>query len=374
MYRKRLKNVYELLEAGNNKKVLQEVDKLVASTPPPTSCCGHSHAAPSSGKKKPAHSHSHHHESGGAGYDEQATLIIAKALKSLALVRTGKKQEADRLIDELLDSYTSDENALSVIMQYCKETHQLSKIASFYENAVNKCQANPMLVGTQEHEEILSSLFYAYVRNRDFSKQQQIALKLYKQTNRMMFCYWNAASYAMMSKLELNDEYFQNSKLKPETSEQAGRTQQQQQQALYLQLAEKILQKACEEQKMEYNGEYLLYLSILEEKKKYDEALKLVEAFDDEENLSKLGVVDFKIKRKISYLKQLKNWPKLSETCEQFISAETNANLGESLLVCVIYVFKGPSGQILKGNSSRFLSIYSVEDFMLNTMVCSNLM
>jgi hypothetical protein len=32
MYRKRLKNVYELLEAGNNKKVIQEVDKLVSNS------------------------------------------------------------------------------------------------------------------------------------------------------------------------------------------------------------------------------------------------------------------------------------------------------------------------------------------------------
>ena len=200
MYRKRLKNFYELLEAGNNKKLIVEVDKLIASMPV-ASVHSHSHSG-----GVPCHGHSASKKKGATsqdalvGYDDQASLIISKALKSLALVRTGRKPEADRLVDELLDSYTSDENALSIIMQYCKETHQLSKIVSFYENAVNKCEANPHVAGTPEHEEILSSLFYAYVRNRDFAKQQQIALKLYKQTNRMTYCFWNAASYVLLSK------------------------------------------------------------------------------------------------------------------------------------------------------------------------------
>ena len=91
------------------------------------------------------------------------------------MFRTGRKAEADHQIDELLDSNTSDENALNIIMQYCKETQQVSKIVYFYEKAAAKYQNEPALVGTVDHEDIMSSLFYAYVRVRDFSKQQQVA-------------------------------------------------------------------------------------------------------------------------------------------------------------------------------------------------------
>jgi N-terminal acetyltransferase B complex non-catalytic subunit len=268
MYRKRLKTVYELLEAGNNKKVIQEVDKLVTNT--------------NVANKQKKQTHQQLQSNDGPVYDEQSVMVIAKALKSLALVRTGRKPEGDRLIDELLNLNITDENALSIVMQYCKETQQLFKIVSFYENAVAKCQTDPNLLGTHEHEEMMSSLFNAHLRNKDFLKQQQVSLKLYKQTNKMMFCFWNAASYVMMAKQE-------STQITP------------QQRAMYMQLGEKILQKAYEDQKMEYNGEFLLYLSILEERNKYTEAFGIVDAFDEDLNGSKLGLTDIKIKKKIIY-------------------------------------------------------------------------
>jgi N-terminal acetyltransferase B complex non-catalytic subunit len=279
MYRKRLKNVYELLEAGNNKKVIQEVDKLLSS---------------STNKKKGPVS-TQVIASGAPGYDEEATMIIAKALKALALVRTGKKQESDVIIDELLNTNTNDDNVLSIIMQYCKETQQLSKIVSFYENAANKCEKSNS-IGTKEHEDILSSLFFAYVRNRLVNKQQQLALKLYKQTNQMMYCFWNAASYVMIYKSN------------PEKN------------GMYLQLAEKILQKAYEDQKMEYSGEYQLFLNIMEERGKFEDAFKIIDAFDEQANLSKIGLADFKIKKKIFYLKKLRKWSEAMSLCESHIT------------------------------------------------------
>ena len=303
MFRKRLKTVYELLEAGNNKKVIQEVDKLIQSSL--------TNPTPAIAKKKPIQQQLQQTEQ--PVYDEESVLVIAKALKSLALIRTNRKAEADKLIDELLDSNTTDENALSIVMQYCKETQQLHKIVSFYENAVNKCQNDPKLSGTHEHEEILSSLFNAHLRNRDFLKQQQIALKLYKQTNKMMFCFWNAASYVMMSKTETNQQITA------------------QQKALYLQLGEKILQKAYEDQKMEYNGEFQLYLTILEDRNKYKEALEIVEAFDEEANGSKLGLTDFKVKKKIIYYKKMKRWSDLRKVCELHLANVSNANLDDWL-------------------------------------------
>lgn len=81
MYRKRLKNVYELLESGNNKKVVQEVDKLMGA----------------GGKGSAAQ----------ASLDEEKQSIqtIARALKSLALVRLGRQDESENTVKELLDGY-----------------------------------------------------------------------------------------------------------------------------------------------------------------------------------------------------------------------------------------------------------------------------
>lgn len=290
MYRKRLKNVYELLESGNNKKVIQEVDKLVAST-----------ANLSLGKKKLASN-----EVGLPGYDEQTTFIIAKALKALALVRCGRKSESDTLVDELLCSNTTDENALSIIMQYCKETHQLSKIVVFYENAANKLEAEKASK-QQDYEEILVSLFNAYVRNRDFKKQQQLALKLYKQTGKLMFSYWNAASYVLMAKAETKFD----------------------QRTLYLKLAEKILEKAFTEKKMEFNGEFQLYLEVLESLDKYTEALNIINEFDQEKHIAKIGHPNFKFMKQLFYLKKLNNLEKLKKHCEEYFMQCKSANLDD---------------------------------------------
>ena len=317
MYRKRLKAVYELLDAGNNKKVIQEVEKLLSSA--------------SSSSKKPVVVSSE-------GYDEFTTFTIAKALKSLALLRTGRKQESDQLIDELLDTNTTDENALSIIMQYCKETQQLQKIVTFYENAANKCQKNKL--NSAEHEEILSSLFYAYARNRDYAKQQQVAMKLYKLTNKMMYTFWNAASYVLMVKAE------------------GVSSLSEQQKQLYLQLAEKILQKAYDDKKTEFDGEFLLFLNILEWRGKHEEALCIVESLVDT-NLVKIGQINFKFEKKISYLKSMNKWTEVRETCEAYFGQPKSSNLDDWP---VYLAYFDALTEILKGKNlilnKQFLAYY----------------
>lgn len=177
MHRKRLKNVYELLESGNNKKVVQEVDKLMSAS---------GGGASSSKPSMPV--------AGDDADDKLSVQGIARALKSLALVRMNRQDEAEKIVDELLDAKTKDENTLNILMQYCKETQQLAKIVLFYENAVKNC--------TTFDEEMVLSLFYAYVRNRDYAKQQQCAIRLYKETSKRVYLYWNAMSYFLMHKFQ----------------------------------------------------------------------------------------------------------------------------------------------------------------------------
>ncbi len=38
------------------------------------------------------------------------------------------------------------------------------------------------------------------------SKQQQVALKLYKMTNNISYCFWNAASYVMMAQKDVGKQ------------------------------------------------------------------------------------------------------------------------------------------------------------------------
>ena len=76
-------------------------------------------------------------------------------------------------------------------------------------------------------------------------------------------------------------------------------------------LAEKILGKAYTDKKMEYNGEFLLYLNILETKNKFSETLTIVTDFDETENGSKIGQIDFKVRKKLIYFKAMKKWQAL---------------------------------------------------------------
>ena len=130
----------------------------------------------------------------------------------------------------------------------------------------------------------------------------------------MTFCYWNAASYVMMSKEQRRNE------------SPADATKR----AMYLTLAEKMLQKAYDDGKMEYNGEYLLFLNILEEKGKYVDALRIVDELDEQAHAATLGYVDFKAKKRMEYLSKLERWsPDLVELCEQHIAHTSQSNMND---------------------------------------------
>lgn len=65
----------------------------------------------------------------------------------------------------------------------------MEKIADLYENA-NKL--------VPDSEEILSSLFMAYVRIHDYKKQQQVAMKLHKlQPTKNPYYFWAVMSIVM---------------------------------------------------------------------------------------------------------------------------------------------------------------------------------
>ena len=274
--RKRLKPIYDILEAGNNKKVVVEIDKLLAK-------------APTSAIIK---------ETITAEDEEELTVVIAKALKSLALVRLGRLEDADNLFNELLSKNIVEDNALSVMMQYCRETQQVSKIVSFYENAVKK---------DPENEDLLCSLFYAYARTQEFIKQQQTALKLYRITNRKIYCYWQALSYVIACE--------ENDCVTPQLTEK--------QKQLNLQLAERIFDKAYNESKMQQStdGEFVFYINFLVKRGQIKKSLELVESLNAEK---KVGILNYKIKNEINLLNKLEDFEKCGKKLEEYLEHESD--------------------------------------------------
>jgi len=85
---RRLRPIYDWLDNGNNKKALQEADKVLKKQPN-FDCC--------------------------------------KALKSLALIRLSREDDASPLLDSILEQGTTDEGALQAMNIAYRELHQ-SKI------------------------------------------------------------------------------------------------------------------------------------------------------------------------------------------------------------------------------------------------------
>jgi hypothetical protein len=91
-----------------------------------------------------------------------------------------------------------------------------------------------------------------------------------------------------------------------------------------LQLAEKILEKQFKEKKLEYGGEFQLYLHIVESRRDFKSALQILDQSHAELD-SKLGTHNYTLEKRIEYLKSLEQWNELRDLCEK--------TLEDSLLV-----------------------------------------
>ncbi|XP_060561283.1 phagocyte signaling-impaired protein-like, partial [Ruditapes philippinarum] len=113
---RRLRPIYDCLDNGNNKKALQEADKVLK---------------------------------------KQKDLQCARVLKSLALLRLGRHDDSSVILHDVHDQHPTDEATLQAMAICYREIHKLELIADMYENAHKK---------RPDNEEILTALFMAYVR------------------------------------------------------------------------------------------------------------------------------------------------------------------------------------------------------------------
>ncbi|KAF5280729.1 hypothetical protein FQA39_LY18012 [Lamprigera yunnana] len=151
---RRLRPIYEWLDSGNNKKALQESDKVLKKTP---------------------------------------NLLCAKALKALSLLRMGREVECVAILETLGDDSPSDDATLQAMTLCYRELQQQEQICTLYENAV---KADP------SNEEFHTQLFMSYVRIGDFKLQQQSALNLYKVKPKNPYYCWAVMSLVQQATRE----------------------------------------------------------------------------------------------------------------------------------------------------------------------------
>ncbi|KAJ8975262.1 hypothetical protein NQ317_008828 [Molorchus minor] len=148
---RRLRPIYDWLDSGNNKKALQECEKVLRKT---------------------------------------SNLLCAKALKALTLHRMGKENESRELLETLTKEQPTDDATLQAMMLCYREMQDLEKICKLYENAVKLDPTN---------EELHTHLFMSYVRISDFKSQQQSAMTLYKAKPKNPYYCWAIMSIILQA-------------------------------------------------------------------------------------------------------------------------------------------------------------------------------
>jgi len=148
---RRLRPIYDWLDNGNNKKALQEADKVLKKHPD-FDCC--------------------------------------LALKCLALMRLGRETEASTLLEKVLASSPVDEGALNAMTIAFRELQEPGKICRMYEGAVAKEPNN---------EEFLTHLFMSYVRMGEYKKQEEAARNLYKVKPKNPYFFWSVMSLVLQA-------------------------------------------------------------------------------------------------------------------------------------------------------------------------------
>ncbi|KAF7996942.1 hypothetical protein HCN44_002588 [Aphidius gifuensis] len=203
---RRLRPIYEWLDNGNNKKALQEADKVL--------------------KKQP-------------------TNQCARVLKALALLRLGKEDDCQLIMDKVRSEIPCEDATLQAMSICYKEIHQPEKIREVYEAAA---KADPT------NEELLTHLFMSYVRLGDYKKQQQTAMSLYKLSSKNPYYFWAVMSIVMQA-IEADDKLSKN---------------------IILPLAERMVLKLVNENKLEAEQEVQLYIMILERQGKDNDILNVL--------------------------------------------------------------------------------------------------
>ncbi|GJJ73045.1 N-terminal acetyltransferase B complex non-catalytic subunit [Entomortierella parvispora] len=204
---KKLKPIYDVMEVGNYREGIQLCNKAL--------------------KKQP-------------------DLHIAKALKALALERSGKMNEALLLCEELQWAKPTDESTLRTLSMVYRSAGKYEPMIKLYANA---SKANPM------NENLATQWFMSLARMLDFKGQQMVALQLNKNFKKTNYMFWAIMSITLQ-----------------------GQNVPANQPNVMYRLAEGMMSKLNAEGKVQTIEELQLYLIVLlGQKDRYADALALLE-------------------------------------------------------------------------------------------------
>lgn len=151
---------------------------------------------------------------------------------------------------------------------------------------------------TPNNEEILSHLFMSYVRVNDFKQQKDVALLLYRLNAKNPYYFW-----AVMS-------VFLQALRGADAGDVAKRR-------LLLMLAQKMIDKFIVEDKLDAEQEVQLYVELLKEQGKFQEALDFLQ-----------GPIGTKlypgapVSLKLDLLKELNRWQEYNDLVKELLRAE----------------------------------------------------
>ncbi|XP_053658004.1 phagocyte signaling-impaired protein [Anopheles marshallii] len=220
---------------------------------------------------------------------KKPTLQCARALKAWAYQRLGRTEDSAPLIAALEEEQPIEATTLHALTLCYKETQRLDKICTLFSNAVRQVPGS---------EELLSQLFIAYMRIDDFKALQAVALQLYKLRSRNSYYFWAVMSVVLQA-------------LRGPESQNAQKAQ------LLLALAQRMVDKFIAENKLEGAQEAQLYLQILQEQHKYDEAYEFLQGA-----LCQKLYPGAPVYQKIDLLKQLNKWGELNRLLKELLLQE----------------------------------------------------
>lgn len=313
---RRLRPIYDWLDNGNNKKALQEAEKVL--------------------KKQP-------------------NLQCARVLKCLALLRLGKESDSMEQL-ELIRSECPTEEATLQLMTVCyREIHKPNLICSLYESANQKDPGN---------EEILTNLFLSYVRIGDFKRQQSTAMSLFKVKSKNQYYFWNIISLLIQTADNLSDimPYFTSSSyyLKDYSNKPPPIENEKD---FYLRLAEKMVEKHVSKKKIETDQEVLIYLIILEMQGKLKEALNVING--DLGSKLELSTV---INKRIDLFIKLELWAEANELLKVVLLEDIDA--WNYILLYLDTVFQLGKGRTFNSEDEN-CPFYKTKEF-LNVLMKEN--
>ncbi|KAH9197561.1 hypothetical protein AeNC1_000433 [Aphanomyces euteiches] len=183
-------------------------------------------------------------------------IDLVQVLQAHCLERTGKVDEALRIVRRVQLNKPTDENLLSTMQLVFKLCGVPQEMLSTYEHAASVQPTN---------QDMNCQLFYGYARALSLAKQQQLAFKMAKNFNSLQYVGWACLSMLLQVTVE---------KSLP---------------VKMLPLADKMLTKSLREHPKEWNGELgQLLVLLLQAQDKPQEAMAAFQEFihieDDQKN------------------------------------------------------------------------------------------